>query len=318
MAFAGPAVYGELDGSSRPWLPFWVQGWQGLNELCLDFIRAYAGALIFLSSTTSLDLAIATRNTDWQLGSSNISWSAAPARQTDLVDPARLPAEWSGLTHPDSWNMVLTMQFAKWIWAGQTGILEPCLRFQLLASGDDEDDTPLCLTAHPDSTLKYGPDARLFVRRLMQDPQLDPLMCSELAAHLPPIIEDVTAMRPFLDSDYMDLLALVEDNPIMSGLIEAVHTYEEYGPIQVGLNHYASGFTDLTRRPLLDTMSACMTQTATFLRVFLTIRRPSNIWRGLGFPPDISPTRWKAIRRRRLIPWDGSTRGSDLVFSCIR
>lgn len=43
MQSAGATVYGVPDGSYRPWLPRWFENWQGLNEICYQFIAYTAG-----------------------------------------------------------------------------------------------------------------------------------------------------------------------------------------------------------------------------------------------------------------------------------
>lgn len=163
-----------------------------------------------------------------------LHWPKNEQEQTGTVDPDRLPAGWLGLSHPDTWSQQLTRQFASHIWAGQRGTISLAHRFQLRATRDDDDESPdFQTTQHTDSRLKFGPEARLFLRRLMTATENDPHAQAEVRSHLPGQPDKEVALLAFDELAYEELEEMVSESEVMTELLRATQDYELEGPIQV-------------------------------------------------------------------------------------
>ena len=153
--------------------------------------------------------------------------------QGTLIKKARLPSGWDGLPHPDTWNQQLTEQFANHIWEGQQGLIADERRFQLRQNTSDAEAEALQETQDPYSKLKYGPEAQLFLRRLMEAGDNDLHAQAEVRSHLPGVPEEEGEYLPFDEVTFAELGELVADSDVMTRLLKAAQGYEQYGPIQV-------------------------------------------------------------------------------------
>lgn len=160
-------------------------------------------------------------------------WPEDNSVETDLVEPERLPEGWNGLPHPDRWNRETTEKFANHIWAGQTGAIPVRNRFQFRLPSLDEALHEFQEEQHPDSELKYGTDARLYVRRLMEATDDDVHAQAEVRSHLPGLPTAVDANAAFTDDDLAELERMVVGNEVMIDLLRVTAEYEQEGPIQV-------------------------------------------------------------------------------------
>lgn len=98
---------------------------------------------------------------------------------------------------------------------------------------DDEDNDKFQDSQDPQSTLKYRPEARLFLRRLMSATDNDPHAQAEVRSHLPGVPDEEAVRRPFTQEGYAELEGMIGESEVMIELLKRVQEYEQKGPIQV-------------------------------------------------------------------------------------
>ncbi|KAF8592936.1 hypothetical protein BDV93DRAFT_592782, partial [Ceratobasidium sp. AG-I] len=186
---AGPAVYGRFDGSFWPWIPRWTGHWAGLVVLLKEY-------LVLVRAWQNISLAIP------YVGDVNTP--------SDLVSGARLPDGWSGLPEPGSMTEDQIYRFYHYIRAGQLGQLpaENVFQFNTSSSTASEATYEQCLV--PPGEVRYGPGARLFVRRLLLGGAEDRYARAESLDHLPPVPQVGSVTRIFEGNEYELLRARLD------------------------------------------------------------------------------------------------------------
>lgn len=163
-------------------------------------------------------------------------WPAEPplksAKSYIEVDPARLPPRMIGVAHPDWFGSDETWAWTDWIIRGQLGELPRSQVFQFKQVADAREDISYREVPHSDSQLRYGPESRLFVARLLATNNNDPLGRAELEFHVRKL-EGEPSYRMFAPADLKELRKRISGSPELISLLSVALQYEELQPVKV-------------------------------------------------------------------------------------
>ncbi|KAF8604845.1 hypothetical protein BDV93DRAFT_507383 [Ceratobasidium sp. AG-I] len=96
--------------------------------------------------------------------------------------------------------------------------------FQFRLLGPDKIDTDLQLNTHPDSKLRYGPEARLYIAHLLRK-------CNKPEKQSPfPELSD-SPFLVFSNEEFDEILDDLKNDPIMLNLSKLLQSYESLGPM---------------------------------------------------------------------------------------
>lgn len=136
------------------------------------------------------------------------------------------------LSHPDDWDQQHTWRWVGWVRMGQVGLLDDNQRFQFVVPGPSLSKSRLRRDIHPDSDLRYGPDARMFLGRLTREGSDDPVAQNERRNYF---IKSPRALNTKLFTDEAETYMLQEGENVthIKTLLESVIRYEARNPVRV-------------------------------------------------------------------------------------
>lgn len=134
---------------------------------------------------------------------------------------------------PLRWTEEQAIEFYEHIRAGQANLLSAEAVFQFRTVTEGEAEGGLCLAPHPGSQVHYGPEGRLFVRRLMLASQADHYARAEVLDHLPRLPAPGSARPVFANEEYDKLQERLGHHQVFTRLFTWTRDYEAYGPVQV-------------------------------------------------------------------------------------
>lgn len=170
--------------------------------------------------------------TAWQGGAGAIPWS-----QEELIDPQRLPDDLESLDHPDGWDQDFTHTMVDWIRLGQAAHLDENKRFQFQQLYPHT-DSRLRRNMHTNSSLRYGPESRIFMARLVLDDDQDTIAHNERSKYFVSPLRASTT-RLFDEEEEKDMLSRASGLAQMENLIRVLLKYKAVHPIRV---RASSGF----------------------------------------------------------------------------
>lgn len=155
------------------------------------------------------------------------------------------------LSHPDDWDRLTTHKWVDLVRRSQTELHDENQRFQYQILGPTLTESRYRKDIHPESTLRYSPDARIFIGRLIRAPSVDELSLCERRGYFikPPRAINV---KLFTDEDEANILARGEDVAFIKALLVSVIRYEQKHPVRV--SSIASWPNQLTSKPTQATI----------------------------------------------------------------
>ena len=172
----------------------------------------------------------------WQGGDLPVPWPTEAPEEHESgyldADPLRVPPDVRGVAHPDWYNEVLTLKWSNWIIQGQNGELPTTRIFQFRRIDETHSEMSFRDSIHPASTLRYGPESRLFVARMLAVSDNDQVARSEL--HFQCLLRPgASRYAPFTIPTLHDITTRCTGLPSLLKLLVHVVEYEAIQPIHV-------------------------------------------------------------------------------------
>ncbi|KAF8592982.1 hypothetical protein BDV93DRAFT_567065, partial [Ceratobasidium sp. AG-I] len=207
---APPTVYGDLNGSYRPVMPPPRATWQIDNRMFYLWINAM-----------------------WvyQGGKLPIPWDAIEKdclrQRWRIIAVARMPNGMDCLRDPD---LMDEEESTAWCQHARMDFTNPDAQpnvFQFLSVGQGEYDEALRVEPHPQSDLSYGPEAHLYIARLLQNKE-ETIPAS--APELPPPPRD--SFQAFTDAELVSTEEMLVADEVIMNMVGIYQEYEDLGPPQ--------------------------------------------------------------------------------------
>lgn len=200
--------------------------WHSMTRLMLAYLQAMWGKPTHVTS-----LRVLTQRSAWQGGHGDIPWS-----QPNLVEKQRMPTSIGVLSHPDDWDQTQTWLWVNWTRMDQIGAHDESQRFQFQLLGPTVSEHRYRRDIHQESPLRYGPDARVFLGRIIRAPSDDEIATSERRSYF---IKPTRVINTKLFSDDAETRMLEQGQSIafVKALTESVLRYESKHPVRVSSCH---------------------------------------------------------------------------------
>ncbi|KAF8596907.1 hypothetical protein BDV93DRAFT_562846 [Ceratobasidium sp. AG-I] len=197
---APPTVYGDLNGSYRPVMPPPRATWQ-MDDL-------------------------------YQGGKLPIPWDIIKKdclrKKWRIIAVTRMP---NGMDCLHDLDVMDEDKSTAWYQHARMDFTNPDAQpnvFQCCSVGPGEYDEALRVEPHPQSDLSYGPEARLYIARLLQNKEE---MVPASAPELPPLPSD--SFQAFMDAELVSTEEMLVADEVMFNMVGTYQEYEDLGPPQM-------------------------------------------------------------------------------------